>query len=115
MPGDSYRNLQYQTNVSQNPLILCCSQSGRLRFGTTNQSRPSKFLSTGDRRVGGKVPISPVKVTIAVVIVLLIILAVHCYSWLGGRLYEQSDNSTIAAGLIAGNATLAVPHWNAEI
>ena len=67
-------------------MILEGSQSGRLRFGTTNQP-PVQILVNGQTgRVGGKVPISPVKVTIAVVIVLLIILAVALLFMVGGRL-----------------------------
>ena len=77
MPGDSYRNLQYQTNVSQESIDLVLFPIWTFAVRYDESKPPVQILVNGQTgRVGGKVPISPVKVTIAVVIVLLIILAV---------------------------------------
>ena len=76
MPGDSYRNLQYETDVVNESidLVLFPIWSFAVRYDETKP--PLQILVNGQTgRVGGKVPISPVKVSIAVAVVVFILLA----------------------------------------
>ena len=74
MPGDSHRNLQFETRLSQEviDLVLLPVWSFAVRYAE-NQS-PVQILVNGQTgRVGGKVPISAIKVTIAVLVGLAVV------------------------------------------
>ncbi|MCA9135895.1 MAG: hypothetical protein KDB00_04030 [Planctomycetales bacterium] len=74
MPGDSHSNLQFQTNLSHEviDLVLLPIWTYAVRYAPDRP--PIQILVNGQTgRVGGKVPISATKVTLAVVAVLLII------------------------------------------
>lgn len=74
MPGDSYKDLSYQTNVSREviDLVLFPVWSFAVRYDETKP--PIQILVNGQTgRVGGKVPISATKVSLAVVAALLVI------------------------------------------
>lgn len=67
MPGDSHRDLQYQTQLSQEviDLVLLPVWSFAVRYAEDRP--PVQILVNGQTgRVGGNVPISAIKVTIAV-------------------------------------------------
>lgn len=75
MPGDSYRNLQYETDLSRESIDLVLFPVWSFAVRYDESKPPVQILVNGQTgRVGGKVPISPVKVSIAVGIVLAIIL-----------------------------------------
>lgn len=74
MPGDSHSNLQFQTNVSREviDLVLFPIWSFAVRYDP--EKPPLQILVNGQTgRVGGKVPISIVKVTLAVLLTIAII------------------------------------------
>lgn len=74
MPGDSHRNLQFHTSLSQEviDLVLLPVWSFALRYAEDRP--PVQILVNGQTsRVGGKVPISAVKVTMAVLMGLLVL------------------------------------------
>jgi predicted RNA-binding Zn-ribbon protein involved in translation (DUF1610 family) len=77
MPGDSHKNLQYQTNLSSEviDLVLLPVWSYALRYAEDRP--PLQILVNGQTgRVGGSVPVSAIKVTIAIFVGLILILAV---------------------------------------
>jgi hypothetical protein len=77
MPGDSHKNLQFQTRLSQEviDLVLFPVWSFALRYAEDRP--PIQILVNGQTgRVGGSVPTSAIKVTIAVVMVLLVIAGI---------------------------------------
>ena len=74
MPGDSHRDLQFETHLSQEviDLVLLPVWSFAVRYAE-NQP-PVQILVNGQTgRVGGKVPISAIKVTIAVMVGLVVV------------------------------------------
>jgi DNA-directed RNA polymerase subunit RPC12/RpoP len=74
MPGDSHSGLTFQTNLSREviDLVLLPVWSFALRYAEDRP--PVQILVNGQTgRVGGKVPISAVKVTIAVLIGLAVV------------------------------------------
>ncbi|MFT5328110.1 MAG: hypothetical protein ACI8P0_006019 [Planctomycetaceae bacterium] len=74
MPGDSHRDLQFETHLSQEviDLVLLPVWSFAVRYAE-NQP-PVQILVNGQTgRVGGKVPISAIKVTIAVLVGLVVV------------------------------------------
>ncbi|MCO8125022.1 hypothetical protein NHH03_25015 [Stieleria sp. TO1_6] len=74
MPGDSYSNLQHRVELSQEviDLVLLPVWSYAVRYA--DDRPPVQILVNGQTgRVGGKVPVSATKVTIAVVIGLILI------------------------------------------
>ncbi|MDA1163280.1 MAG: hypothetical protein O3B13_09280 [Planctomycetota bacterium] len=74
MPGDSHRDLQFQTHLSREviDLVLLPVWSFAIRYA--EDQPPVQILVNGQTgRVGGKVPISAIKVTIAVVIGLAVV------------------------------------------
>ena len=74
MPGDSYRNLQYETDVARESIDLVLFPIWSFAVRYDESKPPLQILVNGQTgRVGGKVPISPVKVSIAIVLVLLIL------------------------------------------
>ena len=77
MPGDSHRDLRYQTRLSQEviDLVLLPIWSFAVRYDESKP--PLQILVNGQTgRVGGKVPVSAIKVTFAVLFVLAIIGAI---------------------------------------
>lgn len=77
MPGDSHTNLQYQTSLSSEviDLVLLPVWSYALRYA--EDQPPLQILVNGQTgRVGGSVPVSAIKVTIAIFVGLIVILAV---------------------------------------
>ncbi|MDA8967831.1 hypothetical protein N9F76_00910 [bacterium] len=75
MPGDSYRNLQYETDVARESIDLVLFPVWSFAVRYDDAKPPLQILVNGQTgRVGGKVPISPVKVSIAVGVVLLVIV-----------------------------------------
>jgi hypothetical protein len=74
MPGDSYSNLQYRTQLSHEviDLVLLPVWSFAVRYAEDRP--PIQILVNGQTgRVGGKVPVSGIKVTAAVLIGLVVI------------------------------------------
>lgn len=74
MPGDSHRDLRFETRLSREviDLVLLPVWSFAVRYA--NDRPPVQILVNGQTgRVGGKVPISAVKVTAAVVIGLAVV------------------------------------------
>lgn len=73
MPGDSHRDLQFETYLSQEviDLVLLPVWSFAVRYAEDRP--PVQILVNGQSgRVGGKVPISAIKVTIAVLLGLVV-------------------------------------------
>jgi len=86
MPGDSYRNLHYETDVSREgiDLVLFPVWSFAVRYDESKP--PLQILVNGQTgRVGGKVPISPVKVAVTVTIAVLVIAGIALLFFAGGR------------------------------
>lgn len=81
MPGDSHQSLQFQTRLSREviDLVLLPIWSFAIRYDPSQA--PLQILVNGQTgRVGGNVPISMTKVSIAVVgVVLLIVLFILLY------------------------------------
>ena len=74
MPGDSHTSLQFQTNLSNEviDLVLLPVWSFAVRYAEDRP--PVQILVNGQTgRVGGKVPISTIKVTIAVLTGLIVV------------------------------------------
>lgn len=74
MPGDSYSNLQYQTLLSHEviDLVLLPVWSFAVRYA--DDQPPIQILVNGQTgRVGGKVPVSGIKVTAAVLTALVVV------------------------------------------
>ena len=77
MPGDSHQNLQFETKLSREviDLVLVPIWSFAVRYDATKA--PIQILVNGQTgRVGGSVPVSVTKVSVAVVGVLLLIALV---------------------------------------
>lgn len=74
MPGDSHRNLQYDTSLSQEVIDLVLFPVWSFAVRYDEQKPPVQILINGQTgRVGGKVPISVAKVSAAVIIALLVL------------------------------------------
>lgn len=74
MPGDSHRELQYSTQFHQESLVVCLLPVWVLALRHDAQSPPLRFLVNGQTgKVHGRVPVSWVKVAIAVLLVLLVL------------------------------------------
>lgn len=74
MPGDSHRDLQYSTSFHQEALVVCLLPVWVMALRHDPQSPPLRFLVNGQTgKVYGKVPVSWVKVLIAVVLALLVL------------------------------------------
>ncbi len=74
MPGDSHSNLQFQTQLSQEviDLVLFPVWSFALRYA--EDKPPLQILVNGQTcRVGGKVPTSAIKVTVAVIVAVIVL------------------------------------------
>ena len=74
MPGDSHRDLQFETQLSREviDLVLLPVWSFAVRYAEDRP--PVQILVNGQTgRVGGKVPISAIKVTIAVLLGLTVV------------------------------------------
>lgn len=77
MPGDSYNNLQHQTQLSHEVIDLVLMPIWTYAIRYAEDQPPIQILVNGQTgRVGGKVPISTAKVTAAVIAVLLLIIFV---------------------------------------
>lgn len=74
MPGDSHRDLQYSTRFHQESLVVCLLPVWVLALRHDPKSPPLRFLVNGQTgKVYGRVPVSWVKVLIAVVLALLVL------------------------------------------
>lgn len=74
MPGDSFSNLQYQTRLSQEVIELVLLPVWTFALRYADDRPPLQILVNGQTgRVGGKVPVSAVKVTAAVLVALAIV------------------------------------------
>jgi hypothetical protein len=74
MPGDSHRNLQYSTQFAQESLVVCLLPVWVLAMRHDPKSPLLRFLVNGQTgEVYGRVPVSWVKVFIAVVLALLVL------------------------------------------
>ena len=74
MPGDSHQNLQYQTNLSREviDLVLFPIWTFAIRYDETKP--PIQILVNGQTgRVGGKVPMSATKISLAVVLAIIVL------------------------------------------
>lgn len=77
MPGDSHTNLQSRTQLSREVIDLVLFPVWSFAVRYDEQQPPLQILVNGQSgRVGGKVPISAVKVSIAVVVALVIIAGI---------------------------------------
>ncbi|MBZ0116915.1 MAG: hypothetical protein K8H88_07970, partial [Sandaracinaceae bacterium] len=76
MPGDSHRNLQWQTRVDQEDLALALLPIWVLPVRYAPDKPPVRLLVNGQTgSIYGKAPVSRVKVTIAILIVVALIAA----------------------------------------
>lgn len=74
MPGDSHRDLQFHTNLSQEVIDLVLFPVWSFAVRYAEDRPPVQILVNGQTgRVGGNVPISAIKVTVAVLIGLAVI------------------------------------------
>ena len=74
MPGDSHRNLQFSTHLTREVIDLTLFPVWCFAIRYAEGKDPIQILVNGQTgRVGGKVPVSAVKVSIAVILVLLVI------------------------------------------
>lgn len=74
MPGDSHSNLQHQTQLSNEVIDLVLLPIWTYAVRYADDCPPVQILVNGQTgQVGGKVPVSAVKVTFAVIAVLLVI------------------------------------------
>lgn len=74
MPGDSHQNLQYQTHIENEVIDLTLFPVWAFAVRYAEDKPPIQLLVNGQTgRVGGHVPISATKVSVAVVIALAII------------------------------------------
>lgn len=74
MPGDSYSNLQYRTQLSHEVIDLLLLPVWSFAVRYADDRPPIQILVNGQTgRVGGKVPVSAIKVTAVVLIVLAVI------------------------------------------
>ncbi|QEF96407.1 hypothetical protein Mal15_04350 [Stieleria maiorica] len=74
MPGDSHSNLEYQTDLSHEVIDLVLLPIWTYAVRYAEDRPPIQILVNGQTgRVGGKVPVSAAKVTLAVIGVLLLI------------------------------------------
>jgi hypothetical protein len=72
MPGDSHRGLEYSTQFHQEALVVCVLPVWVLALSHNPKSPPLRFLVNGQTgKVYGRVPVSWVKVMIAVLLALL--------------------------------------------
>ncbi len=77
MPGDSHRNLQHQTSLSSEVIDLALLPVWSYALRYAEDRPPLQILVNGQTgRVGGSVPVSAIKVTIAIFLGLILILAV---------------------------------------
>jgi hypothetical protein len=73
MPGDSHRELSYQTRFHNEALVVCLLPVWVLALRHDPQRPPLRFLVNGQTgKVYGRVPVSWVKVVLAVLLALLI-------------------------------------------
>ena len=74
MPGDSHRNLTFDTSLSQEVIDLALFPIWSFAVRYDEQQPPVQILINGQTgRVGGKVPISVTKVSVAVILAILVI------------------------------------------
>ena len=74
MPGDSYRGLTHQTEMSHEVIDLVLLPVWTYAVRYADDRPPVQILVNGQTgRVGGRVPVSTVKVTFAVIVVLCVI------------------------------------------
>ena len=74
MPGDSYQNLQYESQLSREVIDLVLFPIWSFAVRYDDAKPPIQILVNGQTgRVGGKVPISATKVSLAVIAALLLI------------------------------------------
>ncbi|MEL6107483.1 MAG: hypothetical protein AAFU85_15690 [Planctomycetota bacterium] len=77
MPGDSHSNLQFDTRLTREVIDLVMFPVWSFAVRYDESKPPVQILVNGQTgRVGGKVPISATKVSVAVGVVLLVILGV---------------------------------------
>jgi hypothetical protein len=87
MPGDSFRGLQYQSQLHEENAVLSLVPIWVLAVRYRPDKPPVRMLVNGQSgRLYGKQPISWIKVTLAVLAVLALIAAVVLALSLGGRL-----------------------------
>jgi hypothetical protein len=87
MPGDSHQNLQYSTQFHQESLVVCLLPVWVMALRHDPKSPPLRFLVNGQTgRVYGRIPVSWVKVLLAVLLGLLVLGGLYLLaSNLGGR------------------------------
>ncbi len=86
MPGDSHRDLQYSTRFQQESLVVCLLPVWVLALRHDPKSPPLRFLVNGQTgKVYGRVPVSWVKVLIAVVLALLVLGGLFLLLSSGGK------------------------------
>lgn len=87
MPGDSHRNLQYSTRFHQESLVVCLLPVWVMAMRHDPKSPPLRFLVNGQTgKVYGRVPVSWVKVLLAVLLGLLVLGGGYLLATnLGGR------------------------------
>ncbi|HVG61415.1 MAG TPA: hypothetical protein VNA24_22835 [Hyalangium sp.] len=87
MPGDSHRNLQYSTRFHQESLAMCLLPVWVMAMRHDPKSPPLRFLVNGQTgKVYGRVPVSWVKVLLAVLLGLLVLGGGYLLATnLGGR------------------------------
>ncbi|MBN1207120.1 MAG: hypothetical protein JXB05_19700 [Myxococcaceae bacterium] len=74
MPGDSHRNLSYSTRFHQEALVVCLLPVWVLALRHDPKAPPLRFLVNGQTgKVYGRVPVSWVKVSLAVLLALLVV------------------------------------------
>ncbi|MCG8652511.1 MAG: hypothetical protein MI861_21910 [Pirellulales bacterium] len=77
MPGDTHRNLQYRTELSQEVIDLVMLPLWTFAVRYADDRPPIQILVNGQTgRVGGKVPISAAKVTGVVLFVVLVLIGI---------------------------------------
>jgi hypothetical protein len=87
MPGDSHRNLQYSTQFHQESLVVCLLPVWVMAMRHDPKSPPLRFLVNGQTgKVYGRIPVSWVKVLLAVLLGLLVLGGLYLLAtYLGGR------------------------------
>ncbi len=87
MPGDSHQNLQYSTQFHQESLVVCLLPVWVMALRHDPKSPPLRFLVNGQTgKVYGRIPVSWVKVLLAVLLGLLVLGGMYLLaSNLGGR------------------------------
>ena len=78
MPGDSHRGLEYSTRFHQESLVVCLLPVWVLAMRHDPTSPPLRFLVNGQTgKVYGRVPVSWVKVMLAVLLALGVLGALY--------------------------------------